>query len=130
MQADLVPVPNLVGSEVTAAQVELRNLELVGVKEGPGTRVTRQFPVPEAKVPKGTSIILYTEDEILPSDDRVPVPSLVGMGLTQSRQRLTEAGLSLSAQGSGFAVSQDPPAGTLVPPGTTVKVVFRMDVGQ
>jgi stage V sporulation protein D (sporulation-specific penicillin-binding protein) len=130
IQADLVPVPNLVGSEVTAAQVELRNLELVGVKEGPGTRVTRQFPVPEAKVPKGTSIILYTEDEILPSDDRVPVPSLVGMGLTQSRQRLTEAGLSLSAQGSGFAVSQDPPAGTLVPPGTTVKVVFRMDVGQ
>ena len=97
IQADLVPVPNLVGSEVTAAQVELRNLELVGVKEGPGTRVTRQFPVPEAKVPKGTSIILYTEDEILPSDDRVPVPSLVGMGRLSRGSGSGGTGLSLSA---------------------------------
>lgn len=127
---DLVKVANLVGKEVTAAQVDLRKAGLVGVKEGPGTRVARQFPVPEAKIPKGTSVILYTEDEVTPQKDRVSVPSLLGMGLTQARQKLANLGLSLSAQGSGFCVSQDPPAGTLVPPGTTVKVVFRMGVGQ
>jgi stage V sporulation protein D (sporulation-specific penicillin-binding protein) len=128
--AELVEVPDLVDSEVTSAQVELRKLELVGSKEGPGTRVTRQFPVAGAKVPKGTTVILYTEEEVTPGEGEVAVPSLMGMGLTQTRQRLMEAGLVLSAQGSGFAVSQDPPAGTIVPLGTTVKVVFRMDVGE
>ncbi|HHY45024.1 MAG TPA: PASTA domain-containing protein [Firmicutes bacterium] len=128
--AELVRVPDLVGSEVTSAQVELRKAELVGSKEGPGTRVTRQFPVAGAKVPKGTTVILYTEEDVTPGEGEVAVPSLMGMGLTQARQRLMEAGLILSAQGSGFAVSQDPPAGTIVPLGTAVKVVFRMDVGQ
>lgn len=128
--SELTLVPDLVGNEITSAQVELRNKELVGSKEGPGTRVTRQFPVAGAKVPKGTTVILYTEEDVIPGEGETAVPSLLGMGLTQARQKLTEAGLMLSAQGSGFAVSQDPPAGTIVPLGTTVKVVFRMDVGQ
>lgn len=128
--AELVVVPDLVGSEVTSAQVELRKVELVGMKEGPGMRVTRQFPVAGAKVLKGTTVILYTEEDVTPGEGEVAVPSLIGMGLTQARERLMEAGLVLSAQGSGFAVNQDPPAGTIVPLGTTVKVIFRMDVGQ
>jgi stage V sporulation protein D (sporulation-specific penicillin-binding protein) len=128
--SELVLVPDFIGNEVTSAQVELRKLELTGAKEGPGTRVTRQFPVAGAKVPKGTTVILYTEEDLTPGEGEVAVPSLMGMGLTQTRQSLTEKGLILSAQGSGFAVSQDPPAGTIVPLGTTVKVVFRMDVGQ
>ena len=93
-------------------------------------RVTRQFPVAGAKVLKGTTVILYTEEDVTPGEGEVAVPSLIGMGLTQARERLMEAGLVLSAQGSGFAVNQDPPAGTIVPLGTTVKVIFRMDVGQ
>jgi stage V sporulation protein D (sporulation-specific penicillin-binding protein) len=128
-QKDYVTVPNLVSKDAAAALADLRKLGLTGSKEGPGVRVQRQFPVAGAKVPKETNVILYTEDEARPSKGKVQVPSLVGLGLTQARLRLSEAGLTLSAQGSGFCVSQDPPAGSMVDPGTMVKVTFRMDVG-
>lgn len=129
-QSDYVTVPDLSGQDAIAAQAELRKIGLVGSREGPGLRILRQFPVAGAKVPKETSVILYTEDESAPAKDKVMVPSLVGLGLTQARAKLAEAGLSLSAQGSGFCVSQDPEAGTQVDPGTMVKAVFRMDVGR
>jgi stage V sporulation protein D (sporulation-specific penicillin-binding protein) len=129
-QKDSVAVPDLTGKDAAAAQAELRKAGLTGTKEGPGQRVLRQFPVAGARVPKETNVILYTEDDSKPSKDKVKVPSLVGMGLTQARLKLSEAGLSLSAQGSGFCVSQNPEAGAMVEPGTMVKAVFRMDVGQ
>ncbi|MGE5578525.1 MAG: penicillin-binding transpeptidase domain-containing protein [Bacillota bacterium] len=128
-ESEYVTVPDLTGKDAAAAMAELRTLELVGTEEGPGQRVLRQFPVAGAKVPKGTSIILYTDEEAVADPGKVAVPSLLGLGLTQARLKLTEAGLSLSAQGSGFCVSQDPPAGTLVEPGTMIRVVFRMSTG-
>ncbi|QUL98499.1 MAG: PASTA domain-containing protein [Candidatus Fermentithermobacillus carboniphilus] len=127
---EMCVVPNLVGKDVVAAQAELHNLGLVGTKEGPGATVVRQFPVAGAKVARGTNVILYTEGEQEPSAGEVRVPNIIGLGLTQARLKLSEVGLSLSAQGSGFCVSQEPPAGSIVPKGTMVKAVFRMDVGQ
>lgn len=129
-QKDYVVVPDLTGKDVAIALAELRTLGLAGAKEGPGLRVQRQFPVAGAKVPKETTVILYTEDEVKPAEDKVKVPSLLGLGLTHARERLSEVGLTLSAQGSGFCVSQDPAAGSTVAPGTAVKAVFRMDVGR
>lgn len=128
-QKDYVAVPDLTGKDAAAAQALLRSAGLTGTKEGPGLRVERQFPAPGVKVPKGTNVILYTEAEGNSAKGKVQVPSLVGLGLTQARLKLSEAGLTLSAQGSGFCVSQDPAAGSLVDPGTMVKAVFRMDVG-
>lgn len=129
-QTDYVTVPDLTGKDAAAARAELRNLGLVGTEEGPGQRVQRQFPVAGAKVPKETNVILYTDEEAKPVQDGVTVPSLVGLGLTQARLKLSEAGLSLSAQGSGFCASQEPAAGSLVTPGTMVRAVFRMGVDQ
>lgn len=125
-QADYVTVPDLAGKDAAGAVALLRTLELVGAEEGPGQRVLRQFPAAGVKVPKGTSIILYTDEEAVAGPGTVAVPSLVGLGLTQARAKLTELGLPMSAQGSGFCVSQEPAAGSLVGPGTMVKVVFRM----
>ena len=75
-------------------------------------------------------MILYTEDNEIPAEGMVRIPSLVGLGLTQARVKVREAELSLSAQGNGFCVSQDPAAGSMVPKGTMIRAVFRMDVGQ
>ncbi len=127
---DMRVVPDLSGKDVVAAQTELRDMGLSGTKEGLGTRVERQFPVPGAKVRLGTGIILYTEDDSVVPEGQVKVPSVLGLGLTQARERLSQEGLSLSAQGSGFCVSQDPPAGSAVLPGTMIRAVFRMNVGQ
>ncbi|HHW26890.1 MAG TPA: PASTA domain-containing protein [Firmicutes bacterium] len=128
--APRVTVPDLVGKDVAAAQAELREASLAGRKEGPGDKVKRQFPVAGVKVPKDTVVILYTEDETEPPEGLVKVPTILGLGLTQVRQRLAEVGLHLNAQGSGFCVEQNPPPGEMVPPGTPVKATFRMDVGQ
>ncbi len=125
-----VTVPDVVGKDVAAAQTQLREGFLSGRKEGPGDKVKRQFPVAGVKVPKDTVVILYTEDDAVPPEGLVKVPTLLGLGLTQARQRLAEVGLPLSAQGSGFCVQQDPEPGAMVPPGTSVKATFRMDVGQ
>ena len=74
--------------------------------------------------------VLYTEGDEEPAEGMVRVPSIVGLGMTQARAKLKDSGLSLSAEGNGFCVTQEPQAGKIVPVGTTVKAVFRMDVGQ
>ncbi len=125
-----VSVPDFSGKEVVASLADLRQMGLLGQKEGPGNRVKRQFPVAGARVPQGTCVILYTEGEDSPPEGKVKVPSLVGLGLTKARLALSEAGLFMTASGSGFCVSQEPEAGTMVKPGSTVKAVFRMDVGE
>lgn len=129
-EQEVVKVPELVGKDVVAAQAELHLLGLSGKSEGPGTTVVSQFPIAGARVLIETNVILYTEDDETPGEGMVKVPSLMGLGLTQARAKLAGAGLSLSAQGNGFCVSQDPPGGSLVPKGSMIKAVFRMDVGQ
>lgn len=127
---EMVSVPDLTGVETSQALATLRNQGLAGSLDGSGSRVLKQFPVGGARVPKGTSVILYTEDSSNVPEGMVRVPSIMGMGLTKARETLAEVGLTLGAQGSGFCVSQDPPAGTTVARGTMVRGVFRMDVGQ
>ncbi len=127
---ETVSVPDVVGKDVVAAQGELRENGLSGKKEGLGTSVVSQFPIAGAKVLKDTNVILYTEDDEKPAEGMVKVPSIVGLGLTQARAKLVDAGLSLSAQGKGFCVSQEPPGGSFVPKGTMIKAIFRMDVGE
>ncbi|MGI6620558.1 MAG: penicillin-binding transpeptidase domain-containing protein [Bacillota bacterium] len=129
-EQETVIVPDLVGKDAVAAQAELREIGLSGKIDGNGTTVVSQFPVSGARVLKDTSVILYTEDEEQPGEGMVRVPSIIGLGLTQARAKLLDAGLSLSAQGKGFCVSQEPQAGSFVPKGSTVKATFRMDVGQ
>ncbi len=129
-QQDTVIVPDLAGQDVVAAQAELHKAGLSGKKEGLGNTVVSQFPIAGARVLRDTNVILYTEDDDEPAEGMVKVPSVVGLGLTQARIKLRDAGLSLSAQGQGFCVSQEPPAGSVVPKGTMIKAIFRMDVGQ
>ncbi|HOA70447.1 MAG TPA: penicillin-binding transpeptidase domain-containing protein [Bacillota bacterium] len=129
-EQETVTVPDLVGKDVVAAQAELHEMGLSGKPDGTGTTVVSQFPVAGARVLKHTNVILYTEDEAEPEEGMVRVPTIIGLGLTQARDKLVESGLSLSAQGNGFCVSQEPQGGSFVPKGSTVKAVFRMDVGE
>ncbi len=59
------------------------------------------------------------------SGDAWRVPDLVGRGLRELVAGLGSTGLSLTTSGSGFVVSQNPPAGTSLPPGKVVHVVLR-----
>lgn len=127
---DVVKVPNLVGKPVDTALNELNHDGFTVRTEGSGGTVLDQFPVAGSKVIRGTDVVLYTEGDEEPGEGMVRVPSIVGLGMTQARAKLKDSGLSLSAEGNGFCVTQEPQAGKIVPVGTTVKAVFRMDVGQ
>ncbi len=127
---ETITVPDMVGKDIVAAQTNLREIGLNSDKQGIGSVVSSQFPVAGAKVVKGTNIILYTEDTDEPTEGMVRVPFIIGLGLAQARTKLLESGLSLSAQGKGFCVWQDPIGGTLIPKGTMMKAIFRMDVGE
>lgn len=127
---DVVKVPDLVGKPLDSALEELKQDNFVVRTEGSGSTVLDQFPVGGSRVIRGTDVVLYTEGDEEPGEGMVRVPSIVGLGMTQARAKLKDSGLSLSAEGNGFCVTQEPQAGRIVPAGTAVKAVFRMDVGQ
>ena len=61
-------------------------------------------------------------EEIAPEAARVP--NFYGKSIREAARLANEAGVSFSAEGSGFAVSQSIGAGEIVDKGTTVKVQF------
>ena len=124
-----VTVPDVRGLDVAIAHGQLNKAGLSGQKEGTGSRVLDQSPPPGVAVPEGTTVVLYT-DESAERAGFVEVPSLIGLTLTQAREKLRERGLLMGASGSGFVASQDPPPGAKVAEGTMVKVFLRMDVGE
>ncbi|MBR4641420.1 MAG: PASTA domain-containing protein [Selenomonadaceae bacterium] len=62
------------------------------------------------------------KEEIAPEAARVP--NFYGKSIREAARLANEAGVSFSAEGSGFAVSQSIGAGEIVDKGTTVKVQF------
>jgi len=59
--------------------------------------------------------------------DRGPpatVPDFSGLGMRRVADKCQELGLGLSTSGSGLAAEQNPPAGTVLPAGSTVAVRF------
>jgi len=57
-------------------------------------------------------------------DGAVVVPDVLGMTIREADGTLKGAGLKMEITGSGFARSQDPPAGTYAPRGSSVRVRF------
>ena len=57
-------------------------------------------------------------------NDRIVIPDFTGYSFGEVRQWLHEAGLAFIPDGTGYAVSQDIPAGTEVTDDETVRVVF------
>lgn len=103
---------------------------------GDGDTVIEQIPAANARVTKGTEVILYTSGE-RPTNN-VKVPSLYGMTVSEAKAALSSRGLYLEIGGvlptsSSIVVqSQSTPAGTEVKYGSVVSVtlVDKSKVGQ
>lgn len=95
---------------------------------GEGTTVISQVPAAYQKVPKDSTVILYTSEETLEGD--VEVPNVLGLQGLQANKTITNNGLNIKIMGdditqqNSVAVSQDPAPGTFVPRGTIVTVTF------
>jgi serine/threonine-protein kinase len=123
-----VPVPPVVARSASDASEHVRAVGLVPQLQtahrysvgGPGT-VAAQDPPAGATLPPGSSVLL-----LVASGD-VTVPAVVGLLEQDAWTMLHEAGLDITTRharrsnvDAGRAATVDPPAGAIVPAGTTV----------
>ena len=123
-----VAVRYVVGQEVANAQVNLTRYDglLVDVR-GTGSTVLRQFPS-SGTLPKGSTIILYTEEGL--EEETVVVPDLTGRSVSSVEQTLSALGLNLRKSGNissdnVVATAQDVTSGSTVTVGSVVTVTFH-----
>lgn len=132
--AELVTVPDVVGSSKDAALQSLARAQLqVSVTETPSEfmpagNVVSQSPKAGQQVPVDTQVgIVVSSGQ---EQKNVSVPSLVGLTEAAANQKLGEVGLtgeSIDTHSAtvpvGQVISQAPPAGASVAPGTQIAVL-------
>lgn len=126
--ADIL-VPNLLGKTSAEASAELKKLGLmVKIVGGEGT-VNYQIPGDGNKLPKSSSVLLYT-NEVKPNYT-VTVPDILGKTAAECNQILVNSDLNIRIIGENIsfpntvAVKQTPRAGEVVDRATVVSVEFE-----
>ena len=123
-----VTVPNIVGRTAHMGVAALQKYGLQGTIIGSGDRVIKQVPAAGQSVPRGGSVVIYTEDNT--QEKTVVVPKLVGLTATEVSTRLGALGLNAKIMGGGIdqtgclSSKQSVAAGERVPVGTVVEVTF------
>lgn len=121
-------IPYIAGQTLEQAIKRLSSMELKYDVIGEGKEVLKQFPAGGSKVPAGSVIILYTNEDEL--EKTLKVPSVMGLTGAQASKKLGEIGLNMRMSGANIningtiAAKQDPPEGTEVSAGTIVNVEF------
>jgi stage V sporulation protein D (sporulation-specific penicillin-binding protein) len=122
----VVYMPDLIGQHTTVAENILNKLGISYTFELEDT----DGYITEQSISAGT---YYTEDQEVvltiteeePDEEKVRVPDVEGMSVTTANELLEGMGLTMSFEGSGYAVSQSPAAGTKVEKGTEITVEFE-----
>lgn len=133
-QAQLVPVPSIIGLDVVEARRRLSEAQLVlqfSQTRTPesGATVTQQNPRPGQRVPVRTRVVATFETR---GPQLVPVPSIIGADAREAQRRVADVRLVLqpdppSPIAAGATVArQDPPAGARVTPGTRIIAAFTV----
>ena len=124
-----VSIPLLIDLTVDEAQEKLEALGLKCEIEGEGKYVYTQMPITGSVVSKGSTVLLYSENDS--STETVTVPFVVGKSMTEANQLLAEAGINYVAKGA--SADRDDVAVLLqsIPGGTVVErwSVINLDLG-
>lgn len=123
--AQQVSVPDVTGMAVDEARALLEDAGLDSVLDGAGGTVTGQLPAAGADMSAGALVMLYVSGPAPSDEERVSVPDVTGMPVTEANRLLRAYGLELLAEGSGLAVAQIPAAGEQVNLTTRVAVRFE-----
>lgn len=122
-----VQVPDVTGLPLWEARKTLSALGLKVLDDGEGGSVTAQMPSAGAKLRTGGQMMLYTYEETLPETETlVCVPEVSGKSIASAASLLRQRGLEMEIDGSGFAVSQEPAAGSFLAPDSVVLVHFEL----
>ena len=129
-----IMVPFLVGSTIDQAKNQAINLQLNPVIYGTGDTVISQIPDVSTKIPKGGTIVLYTDKDSI--SKRAIVPQFVGKTLAAANREASAARLNIKIKGisstsSGFlCTSQSIAAGAEVKPGTVIALSFSQNKSE
>ena len=124
-----VKVPYVTGKAVHDAIAAVNISELKYKLSGDGVNVIRQLPAAGESCPKGSTVILYTDEET--EQKMITVPSVIGLSAQQANRTILNAGLNIRLLGTeaaetGAKVSyQNPAEGEQVDEGTVVTVMFE-----
>ena len=120
-------VPDVTGQPLWEARRVLSSMGLKVLDDGGSGSVTAQMPSAGAKLRTGGQMMLYTYDEALPETETlVCVPDVSGKSIASAASLLRQRGLEMEIDGSGFAVSQEPAAGSFLAPDSVVLVHFEL----
>lgn len=117
--------PNIIGKKLSEAKHDIESAGLVPIIVGGGDVVLSQIPEPTKQIPKGGSVVIYTDNAS--SESKAIVPNLVGLSMTEVNRVAAGANVNIKIQGpSGEVISsaQSIPEGTEVKKGTVVTVEF------
>jgi len=133
-QSRTVTVPDVIGMPLEEATKALKEAGLQYLAEQTGRTVRDQMPKPGAEVVINTTVLLYMEKEDSGEETENPeendqegkiiVPSVIGKSIREANNAIVSSGLRLRMEGSGIAISQNPPAGSYVDPDTEITVKF------
>jgi cell division protein FtsI/penicillin-binding protein 2 len=121
----MVSMPDVVGMSPAAGTAAARQVGLYLHVTGGGAAILRQDPEPGAMVQQWTSVQAYTTPAALVPTTFQPVPNVLGDSMAQASAAATQAGFALVPSGAGHAVRQEPPAGTMEAPGSSIQADFR-----
>ncbi len=122
-----VQVPDVTGQPLWEARRTLSSMGLKVLDDGGSGSVTAQMPSAGATLRNGGQMMLYTYDEALPETETlVCVPDVSGKSIASAASLLRQRGLEMEIDGSGFAVSQEPAAGSFLAPDSVVLVHFEL----
>lgn len=122
-----VSVPSVEQNLIDTAKQTIEDLGLKANVVGSGTKVVKQVPN-SGSVSRGCTVVLYTEEDY--EEDFSTVPNLYGLSLSETKQRLEDAGLNILPTGSAVyedgAISsgQNYSYGESVSKGTIIEVKF------
>lgn len=120
-------VPDVTGQPLWEARRVLSSMGLKVLDDGGSGSVTAQMPSAGATLRTGGQMMLYTYDEALPETETlVCVPDVSGKSIASAASLLRQRGLEMEIDGSGFAVSQEPAAGSFLAPDSVVLVHFEL----
>lgn len=123
-----VKVPHLVEQKPHEAQITLRTLGLRTEIIGSGESVIKQIPESDTKLPKGGTVILYTDDSVVNSTTKVP--NVIGKTAEEANQMIINAGLNINIIGDDLEgavttiVAQQPEGDSVVEIGSVIDVYF------
>lgn len=120
--------PELIGKKTYEARDAVQGASLTPIIVGNGDEVIGQLPQASERIPKGGTVVIYTNGG--EGETKVKVPKLTGMSVYDANKVASMSNVNIKISGAGVAregavsVSQDIAEGTEVPMGTVVTVSF------